>query len=190
MHAVVRADSLERHDSAARSGQRAKANAGRLEPARSVLSRHRRIITEVQTVFQLLMDPLALTLRFVDRLNHQDVDGLVALMSNDHQFIDSGGEVHQGRARMREGWRAYFRMVPDYHIDVHESFVDGPVVVLLGTAGGTYCCEEQLHPEDTWSTPAAWRVLVEQRRIVEWRVYADNELLRTRRGADPERVQP
>jgi ketosteroid isomerase-like protein len=136
------------------------------------------------------MNPLAQALRFVGHINRPDIDSIVALTADDHQFIDSGGEVHQGRARMREGWSTYLGMLPDYHIDVHEWFVDGPVVVLLGTAGGTYSRAGELYPEDAWSTPTAWRAVVEHHRIAEWRVYADNEPLRARMADDPDRARP
>ena len=117
-------------------------------------------------------------LRFVERINAHDVDGLAALMTDEHRFIDSGGTVHAGRERMREGWTEYFRMVPDYWMRIDESFADGAVVVLLGTAGGTYSRDGTLHADNTWSTPAAWRARVSGDQVEEWRVYADNESIR------------
>jgi ketosteroid isomerase-like protein len=37
------------------------------------------------------MDPQEIAKVFVTRINKQDVDGLCALMTEDHLFIDSGG---------------------------------------------------------------------------------------------------
>ena len=119
-------------------------------------------------------------LRFVERINAHDVDGLAALMTDEHRFIDSGGTVHTGRERMREAWTEYLRMVPDYWIRIDESFGRGTVAILLGTAGGTYSRDGTLLPEDSWSTPAAWRVQVSGALVEEWRVYADNEPIRIR----------
>jgi hypothetical protein len=62
-------------------------------------------------------------------------------------------------------------MVSGYTITVEETFSDGPVVILLGVAQGTYAGE-------TWTTPAAWRAKVRDDRVAEWRVYADNEPIR------------
>lgn len=79
---------------------------------------------------------------------------------------------------MQEGWEGYFRMVPDYTITVDETFVQGSVVVMLGAAQGTYSSGGQLKQENKWRTPAAWRAVVRESLIAEWRVYADNEPIR------------
>jgi hypothetical protein len=79
---------------------------------------------------------------------------------------------------MRDGWTAYFRMVPDYTVLVEETFSDGPTVVMLGLARGTYSKHGQVSAENSWQTPAAWRAHVENDKVTEWRVYADNEPIR------------
>jgi ketosteroid isomerase-like protein len=116
--------------------------------------------------------------QFVRDLNRQDVDAMAALMTLEHRFIDSLGNVVNGRAVMRVGWSGYFRMVPDYTIAVEEVYADGPVVILIGTAQGTYAAGGALKPENRWSTPVALRAFVEEGKIAEWRVYADNDPIR------------
>ena len=116
--------------------------------------------------------------QFVRAINRQDVDAIAALMTDEHRFIDALGNVVTGRAAMRAAWAGYFRMVPDYTIAVEETYSDGPVVILLGTAQGTYAPTGALKPENRWSTPVALRAFVEEGRIAEWRVYADNEPMR------------
>jgi hypothetical protein len=37
-----------------------------------------------------------------------------------------------------------------------------------------------LKPENRWQTPAAIRALIEDGKVAEWRVYADNEPIRQR----------
>ncbi len=115
---------------------------------------------------------------FVKAINGQDVDALAELMTPQHRFIDSLGGVTEGRDTMRAGWVEYFRMVPDYTIEIKETFCDGPVVVMLGVVGGTYAADGQLSAENRWQTPAALRALVEEGKVAEWRVYADNEPIR------------
>lgn len=115
---------------------------------------------------------------FVNAINDHDVDELAKLMSNRHRFVDSLGTVVQGREKMRDGWAGYFRMVPDYTVIVDETFSDGPVVVMLGVARGTYAKDGQVLPKKSWRTPAAWRAQIEDYKIAEWRVYADNEPIR------------
>jgi len=80
---------------------------------------------------------------------------------------------------------------------------------MLGMARGTYCPDDGSHPrspnarelhptnedlsvgtpvlghpelkvENRWETPAAWRVVVEDGLVAEWRVYSDNEPMRER----------
>ncbi|MGA2833537.1 MAG: nuclear transport factor 2 family protein [Terracidiphilus sp.] len=115
---------------------------------------------------------------FVRAINRQDVEALAELMAPEHRFIDSLGTVSEGREKMRAAWTAYFRLVPDYAIAVEETLCDGPVVVMLGVARGTYSPDGQLRKENQWETPAALRALIEDGKVVEWRVYADNEPIR------------
>jgi ketosteroid isomerase-like protein len=101
-------------------------------------------------------------------------------MSAEHRFVDSLGNVVSGREKMRAGWAGYFRMVPDYSIAVEECFCEGPVVVLLGEAEGTYAPGGALKPENHWTAAVALRAQVEDGLVSEWRVYADNEPMRER----------
>jgi len=115
---------------------------------------------------------------FVRAINRQDVDALAALMTHEHRFIDSLGGAVEGREKMRAAWAAYFRMVPDYTIAIDEILSDGPLVVMLGTAQGTFTPDGQLRPENCWQTPAVFRAFIEDDNVAEWRVYADNEPMR------------
>lgn len=115
---------------------------------------------------------------FVDAINRQSVEEIAGLMSEDHVFVDSGGMRVRGREEMKAGWQGYFRMVPDYSITIEETLVKGSVVVMLGTAQGTYTADGGLHPENRWQTPAAWKAVIRGASLSEWRVYADNEPIR------------
>jgi len=115
---------------------------------------------------------------FLRAINRQDVEALVALMAPEHRFVDSLGKVVEGKDKLREGWTAYFRMVPDYTVAIEETYPSEGAVVLLGMAQGTYTRNGALHPENRWQTPVAVRALVEDGFVVEWRVYADNEPIR------------
>jgi ketosteroid isomerase-like protein len=126
------------------------------------------------------MTPLDTVNAFVGQINAHDVTALAALMTPDHRFIDSVGAIMEGRDRMREGWRQYFKMVPDYRIDITRSYADGAEVALLGSACGTYLRDGRLTPEGAWQTPAAWRAIVRDSLVAEWQVYADNEPIRQR----------
>ena len=111
-------------------------------------------------------------------INRQDVDALAELMTPEFRFVDSLGNLVEGRDKMRAGWAAYFKMLPDYQLAIEESYGDGPVVVLVGEAQGAYAPSGVLKPENRWKTPAAVRAQVADGKIAEWRVYADNEPMR------------
>jgi uncharacterized protein (TIGR02246 family) len=142
--------------------------------------------------------------QFVEAINRQDVHALAELMTADHRFTDSLGNVVRGRESMREGWKLYFQLVPDYRLDIEETYVNGGAVVMLGVAGGTYSHGGEsarttgmpvVMPDGTskvmnrWQTPAAVRARIEDRKVAEWRIFADNEpirkLMRGEEGANP-----
>jgi ketosteroid isomerase-like protein len=113
-------------------------------------------------------------LSFIDRINQHDADGLAHLMSRNHLFVDSLGNSVKGRTKMVEGWREYFTLFPDYQISVAEWFRKGSAFALFGTAGETYRAKGRAKKANKWKVPAAWRVRVENGRVSEWRVFADN----------------
>lgn len=121
---------------------------------------------------------------FVWAINRRDVEGLARLMTPEHRFVDSMGTEVVGRDAMRAAWTAYFKMVPDYSISVDESLSKDDVVVMLGVAQGTYAPDGVSKEENRWETPAAFRALIEEGKVAEWQVYADNEpMRRLMRGA-------
>jgi ketosteroid isomerase-like protein len=115
------------------------------------------------------------TMAFVRKINDHDVDGLVALMTPDHVFIDSLNTTFRGAEQMRQGWKMYFSLFPDYAIEVTDAFERGDVVAMFGKAYGTFAVNGKLPRENFWEVPAAWRAVVTNGRVVEWRVYCDND---------------
>jgi ketosteroid isomerase-like protein len=116
-------------------------------------------------------------LSFVQAINRQNPESLAALMTEDHVLTDGLGARIEGRSRVTEG-KGYFRMVPDYTITVAEVFEQDPVVVMLGTAQGTYSRDGVLRSENYWTTPVALRAKIRDGLVAEWRVYADNDPIR------------
>ena len=115
---------------------------------------------------------------FVRAINRQDASAMAELMTEEHRFVDSLENVVEGRDRMRAAWKGYFAMVPDYTITVDETYCDGPVVVMLGKAQGTYAADGRTSAENSWETPVALRARVEGGKLADWQVYADNEPMR------------
>jgi ketosteroid isomerase-like protein len=106
--------------------------------------------------------------QFVNAINSHDVRALMSLMTEDHLFVDSVGNRMQDLTSMEAGWRGYFAMCPDYRIRADEVMTKDDAVLAVGEAGGTIDGVE-------WRTPAAWKAVLRDGRVVEWRVFADNQ---------------
>jgi ketosteroid isomerase-like protein len=126
----------------------------------------------------------AVVLRFVERINAHDADGLAELMSADHAFVDALGRRHKGRDAMREGWRGFFEHFPGYRIEAARALASGQVVALFGTASGGYRVEGRVLQGRRWEVPAAWSALVSSGLVAEWQVYCDT------RWPNPQGVSP
>ena len=66
---------------------------------------------------------LDVALAFVDMINRHDVDGLVAMLAEDHCFVDGLGQVVRGREQVKKGWVAYFGWFPDYSIKLDQPLI-------------------------------------------------------------------
>jgi hypothetical protein len=115
--------------------------------------------------------------QYIDAINRHDSAAIVALASPDHRFIDSLGEELPA-GPLLSAWEAYFRMVPDYRIEVIEWAESDTSVLAVGKASGTFTSDGTLHQQNAWSIPAAWRAVVTGGKVAEWQVYADNEPVR------------
>jgi uncharacterized protein (TIGR02246 family) len=121
------------------------------------------------------MNPVDVVLQFLERINQHDVEKLAELMTEDHVFIDSLGQLVRGREKMRTGWQAYFVFCPDYWVTHEEIFQQGNLVAVFGAAGGTIAASGKLPAENKWRAASAWLATVDGQQVREWRVYADNK---------------
>ena len=134
------------------------------------------------------MDSSNVVKQFVEAINAHDARGIASLMTPDHRFIDSLGNVVEGRDTMQEGWKAYFTMVPDYQLVLTRHFElaegrDEAEIACTGTAHGSYSSDGTFQAGSEWSTPVAVRALLRDCLVAEWQVYADNEPIRERMRA-------
>ena len=113
-------------------------------------------------------NPAEILRQWLAAINSHDVSALAALMAADHVFVDSLGNRVAGAKSMEAGWRGYFAMCPDYWIRNDNAMAEGETMLLAGAAGGTIDGEP-------WRTPAAWRVVIRDGRVLEWQVFADNK---------------
>jgi ketosteroid isomerase-like protein len=149
------------------------------------------------------LQSLEVAMDFIKRINGGDVNVLCELMTENHIFQDALGKRFMGRETMRQGWTNYLKMVTDYKVHADEFFQTGERVAIFGTASGRYVgpqmlgakagsgaamqasvtgAESNVGPNGFWEVPAAWRAVVQNGKIAEWRVYADNQPLRKLMG--------
>ena len=119
------------------------------------------------------MTPVEVADAFVAAINSGEVNRMAGLMTPEHMFVDSDGSQHVGRDQMKSGWQGYFDLAPDFKIEVFDRFADQGTVVLLGRASGTFVQDGELKPDNHWSVPAAWRVVVESDLVAVWQLYAN-----------------
>ena len=118
-------------------------------------------------------DPKQIALQFNAQITAHNIDGLAALMSAAHRFIDRDGQVTAGKEAMLDAWRRFFALFPDYVNTFTRVESRGNLVVLHGFA--------------TWEAGAApdhaiWTARVEGGVVAEWRIYSDTEENRQRLG--------
>lgn len=99
---------------------------------------------------------------FNEAINAQDLDGLCALMSSDHRFVDSAGGTVVGKDSCRSAWATFFESFPDYRNVFDNITVIAPERVVVD--GRSECAFEPLHG------PARWHATVVAGSILEWRV--------------------
>ena len=110
---------------------------------------------------------------FIKAINDHDVEKIYNLMSVDHTFIDGYGERYVGRKDMKEGWANYYKLFPDYYIEITDYTENTTMIGLFGYAGGTYKNIKDKSNSNYWRTPASWKAIVENGKIKYWQVFCD-----------------
>lgn len=114
--------------------------------------------------------PLAVALRFVDRINHADAASLEALMTEDHVLRVFDEAPQRGRLAVAEGWRGYARAFPAYTIYPDCVAVRGDRVAILGHTTGSHL---GLPDEEERKLTLIWLVDVEGERVAAWILVED-----------------
>ena len=105
-------------------------------------------------------DAMMTALRFNEKINQRDLDGLVKLMTEDHVFIDNSGDSDKN---MKEGWRQFFESYPDYRNIFTSVEVSNNVAIMVGYS----TCSK----EPRLNGPSMWTAKIRDDSVSEWRVY-------------------
>jgi ketosteroid isomerase-like protein len=102
--------------------------------------------------------------KFNDRINQRDLEGLAELMTDDHTLVviaNNKGETTKGKTIVKEGWREFFKKYPDYRNIFTGVTIQNNIVVLVGYSS----CSFKL-----LDGPNMWTAKIRGERISEWRV--------------------
>jgi len=115
----------------------------------------------------------AIVIRFVKAINDHDVNEIVNLMSEDHIFIDGKDNKTFGKQGMKEGWKGYFELFPDYKIEISDIAENEHIIGLFGYVNATYNNLTNELNSNFWRATASWKAIVENKKIKHWQVYCD-----------------
>lgn len=119
----------------------------------------------------------AIAIRFVKAINDHDVNEIINLISDDHIFIDALDNKSVGKKVMKEGWKGYYELFPDYQIEISDITENVSTIGLFGYASATYKNLKNKLNSNFWRIPAAWKAIVENNKVKQWQVYCDYSIL-------------
>jgi ketosteroid isomerase-like protein len=116
------------------------------------------------------LPPLAVVLSFIDRINRTDIDGLLALMTEDHvlQVLDEPAVA--GKRVLREAWNGYFTAFPEYVVYPERMTQEGASVAVLGYTTGSHL---GLPDDEESRIPVLWTAAVRNGRLSRWSIVED-----------------
>lgn len=111
------------------------------------------------------MDRPKLTVsRFNGFINASDIEGLSAMMTEDHTFIDSANQKVVGKLGCIRAWQGFFAAFPDYQNHFEHVSANEELVAVMGRSS---CSDARL------DGPALWSAKVRDDHVSEWRVLED-----------------
>ncbi|MFX1253751.1 MAG: nuclear transport factor 2 family protein [Promethearchaeota archaeon] len=119
-------------------------------------------------------DPKLVALLYNEHINARNLAGVIALMAENHKFIDSKNRV-ENKEQMKKSWEEFFTEYPDYRNIFHTVISRDNLVIMLGHSE---CSEPVL------DGPAIWTAKIENDQVAEWRIYLDTEENRKRLHID------
>ena len=125
------------------------------------------------------LPPTAVVLSFIDCINRLDLDGLLDLMTEDHELHILDEEPVVGRDSNRRAWRGYFEAFPHYVVYPHRIADRGNAVAVLGTTTGSHL---MLPDEKERQLLVLWVGEVRDGRLASWSIVDDTPEGRARHG--------
>ncbi len=116
---------------------------------------------------------------FIDCINRGDVEGLGALMTDEHtlQVFDELPLV--GKAENIEAWWGYASSFPDYVIYPHQMSEDDGRVAVIGHTTGSHL---GLPDGEEQNLTVIWEAQVDDGLLASWRIFEDTPRRRRELG--------
>ena len=104
---------------------------------------------------------MSIALKFNEKINEQDPEGLAELMTEDHTFVDSDNTKTKGKETMKKGWKEFFKTYPDYRNTFTSVTTQNNIVIMIGYST---CSHKPLN------RPNIWTAKIRGKHVSEWRV--------------------
>ena len=125
------------------------------------------------------LPPVAVVISFIDRINHGDIAGLGALMTDDHRLQFPEDPPVLGREANVEAWVGYAAAYPDYVIYPTQIADLGDRVAALGSTTGSHL---DLPDDEERQQPVVWVARVRDGLVSMWELLDDGPDVRRRLG--------
>jgi len=116
------------------------------------------------------LSPDAVATEFVDRINRGDLEGLMAMVTEDHRLEIFDEEPVVGRTANASAWHGYMTAFPRYTIHPHRIRADGNVVAILGHTTGSHL---GLPDAEERKLLLIWLAFVREGKIERWCLIED-----------------
>lgn len=116
------------------------------------------------------LPPAAVALGFVDRINRGDLEGLAAMMSEDHRLEVLDEKPVIGRAANVSAWEGYMTAFPRYVIHPHRINAKGKAVAILGHTTGSHL---GLPDSEEQKLLLIWLAYITDGVVERWRLIED-----------------
>lgn len=122
---------------------------------------------------------IAAVIAFIDRINHRDIDGLRALMTDDHALLILQEPPVSGHEALGSAWQGYFDAFPRYVIYPRQIAEQGNLVAVLGSTTGSHL---GLPDEEEQRLDVIWTAEVCEGLLATWSIVEDTPQTRSELG--------
>ena len=112
--------------------------------------------------------PKTIALKFNDCITHADIEGLSALMTEDHVFIDMANNRIEGKDNnIVQTWNPFFNLYPGYR-NIFENIIERKSTVIM--QGYSICSDQILN-----NIRAIWVAEIINNKVSLWHIYSDTK---------------